>query len=85
MVSDEAYFAHLPSSTTYHRDLTSGQYRLLTQFIDAQRGKREVYNLFFNNCNDFVAGAADAIGLKVPPLHALPPPIFIRLLGDMNR
>jgi hypothetical protein len=84
MVGEEDYYANLPSSTTYHRNLTAEQYRRLTWYIDAERGEAKVYNLLFNNCNDFVAGAASAIGLKVPFLHALPPPLFILLLADMN-
>jgi hypothetical protein len=83
-VGQEDYYAKLPSSTVFHRNLTTEQYQHLTQYIDAERTEAQVYNLFFNNCNDFVAGAADAIGLKVPFLHALPPPLFIRLLAGMN-
>jgi hypothetical protein len=83
-VGQEDYYAKLPSSTVFHRNLSAEQYQHLTQYIDAERTEAPVYNLFFNNCNDFVAGAADAIGLKVPFLHALPPPLFIRLLAEMN-
>jgi hypothetical protein len=84
-VGEEDYYANLPSSTTYHRNLTAEQYRRLTRYIDGERVKPQVYNLFFNNCNDFVAGAADSIGLKVLFLHAIPPPLFIRLLAEMNK
>jgi hypothetical protein len=84
VVGDEDYYAKLPSSTTYHRNLTVEQYQRLTRFIDAERAKKQVYNLLFNNCNDFVAGAAEAVGLKVPFLHAMPPPLFILLLRDLN-
>ena len=83
-VSQEDYYAKLPSSTIFHRNLTAEQYRHLTQYIDKERTEAQIYNLFFNNCNDFVAGAADAIGLKVPFLRALPPPLFIQLLAEMN-
>jgi hypothetical protein len=83
-VGEEAYYAKLPSSVTFRRSLTAEQYERLTRYVDEQRGKSEVYNLFFNNCNDFVAGAAAAIGLKVPLLAALPPPLFIMLLRQMN-
>ena len=64
--------------------IAAEQYQRLTSYIDAERGEAKVYNLLFNNCNDFIAGAADAIGLKVPFLHALPPPLFIELLAEMN-
>jgi hypothetical protein len=84
VVGQEDYYAKLPSSTIFHRNLTAEQYQRLTSYIDAERGEAKVYNLLFNNCNDFIAGAADAIGLKVPFLHALPPPLFIELLAEMN-
>ena len=84
VVGQEDYYAKLPSSTIFHRNLTAEQYKRLTSYIDAERGEAKVYNLLFNNCNDFIAGAADAIGLKVPFLHALPPPLFIELLAEMN-
>ncbi len=74
----------MPSSSMYRRSLTDEQYRRLTSYIDAQRGQSKVYNLIFNNCNDFVAGAASAIGLKVPFSGAVPPPMFIWLLKEMN-
>jgi hypothetical protein len=83
-VGQEDYYAKLPSSTVFHRNLTAEQYQHLTQYIDSERTEAQIYNLFFNNCNDFVAGAANAIGLKVPFLHALPPPLFIQLLAEMN-
>jgi hypothetical protein len=78
-VGDEGYYASLPSSTTYHRNLTAEQHLRLTRYIDAEQAEPQIYNLLFNNCNDLVAGAANAIGLKVPFLHALPPPLFIVL------
>jgi hypothetical protein len=83
-VGAEDYYANLPSSTTFHQSLTAEQYGRLTQYIDAERAKPQVFNLIFNNCNDFVAGAAHAIGLKVPFLHMLPPTLFINLLAQMN-
>ena len=84
MVGEEAYYANLPSSTTFRRNLTPEQFRRLTWYIDAEKAEPKLYNLLFNNCNDFVAGAADAIGLKVPFFHAIPPPLFILLLAKMN-
>ncbi len=83
-VGQEDYYAKLQSEVVYHRSLTTEQYRRLTQYFDAERADDKVYNLLFNNCNDFVAGAADAVGLKVPFVHVLPPPMFIRLLAEMN-
>ncbi len=85
VVNDEAYYVDMPSSTVYHRNLTAEQYGRLTHFIEAESAGTQVYNLIFNNCNDFVARAADSVGLKVPFFHAMPPPMFISLLGDMNK
>jgi hypothetical protein len=84
IVGDEDYYANLPSSTTMHRNLTAEQYRQLTKYVDDERAQPQIYNLFFNNCNDFVAGAANAVGLRVPFFHAMPPPLFIQLLAEMN-
>jgi hypothetical protein len=81
---EEDYFANLPSSATFHRNLTAEQYERLTPYIDSERGKPQVFNLIFNNCNDFVAGAAHAIGLNAPFLRMLSPPYFIMLLDQMN-
>jgi hypothetical protein len=83
-VGAEDYYADLPSSATFHRNLTAEQYERLTRYIDSERGNPQVFNLIFNNCNDFVAGAAHAIGLNAPFLRMLPPPYFIMLLAQMN-
>ncbi len=84
MVGQEDYYAKLPSSTNYPSILTAEQYQRLTSYIDKERARPQVYNLFFNNCNDFVAGVANSVGLKTPFIRALPPPIFIGLLAEMN-
>ena len=83
-VGAEDYYADLPSSATFHRNLTAEQYERLTRYIDSERSKPQIFNLIFNNCNDFVAGAAHAVGLKAPFLRMLPPPFFIMLLAQMN-
>ena len=83
-VGQEDYYANLPSSATFHRNLTAEQYERLTRYIDSERAKPQVFNLIFNNCNDFVAGAAHAIGLKAPILRMLPPPLFVMLLAQLN-
>jgi hypothetical protein len=84
-VAPEDYYANLPSSIAFRRDLTAEQYERLTRYIDTERAKPHGYNLIFNNCNDFVAGAADAIGRIVPYLHMPALPLFIMLLARMNR
>jgi hypothetical protein len=83
-VGQEDYFANLPSSATFHRNLTAEQYGRLTDYIESERAKPQIFNLIFNNCNDFVAGAAHAIGLKAPILRMLPPPLFVMLLAQLN-
>lgn len=83
-VGAEDYYADLPSSATFHRNLTAEQYERLTDYIESERGKPQIFSLIFNNCNDFVAGAAHAIGLKAPILRMLPPPLFVMLLAQLN-
>jgi hypothetical protein len=83
-VGQEDYFANLPSSATFHRNLTAEQYERLTDYIESERAKPQIFSLVFNNCNDFVAGAAHAIGLKAPILRMLPPPLFVMLLAQLN-
>jgi hypothetical protein len=83
-VGQEDYYANLPSSATFHRNLTAEQYERLTGYIESERAKPQIFNLIFNNCNDFVAGAAHAIGLKAPILRMLPPPLFVMLLAQLN-
>jgi hypothetical protein len=40
--------------------------------------------MFLYNCNDFVADAAQAIGLKVPSDRFVPPPWFVHALSSLN-
>ena len=83
-IGAEDYYVNLPSPVTFHRNLTAEQYERLVGYIDSERAKPRVFNLIFNNCNDFVAGAAHAIGLKAPLLRMLPPTVFVKLLAQMN-
>jgi hypothetical protein len=84
VVGQEDYYAHLPANASFRLNLTAEQYQRLTSFIEAERAKQPAYSLFFHNCNDFVADAAKAIGLKVPFFRLVPPPVFITLLEEMN-
>jgi len=84
MIGQEDYFANLPSTATFHRNLTAEQYQRLTAYIASERARPQVFNLIFNNCNDFVAGAAHAIGLKAPALRILPPRAFVTQLAELN-
>ena len=58
--------------------------RLMT-FVRQWRKGPEPWSLLFNNCNDFIADAARAIGLRAPVGLALMPPYeHIRKLRQMN-
>jgi hypothetical protein len=83
-VGPEDYFANLPSAAIYHRNLTAEQYGRLTAYIQSEQSKPQVFNLIFHNCNDFVAGAAQAVGLKAPTVRISPPPVFINELARLN-
>jgi hypothetical protein len=83
-VGPEDYFAKLPSAATFHRNLTAEQYNRLTAYIQSEQAKPQIFNLLFNNCNDFVAGAAQAIGLKAPDARMSPPTVFINQLAQLN-
>jgi hypothetical protein len=74
----------LPDVNVYRRNLTPEQFARLTKFVDGETGKTKIWNMFLNNCNDFAADAAGAIGLKVPSDRFLPPPIFVHNLSDIN-
>ncbi len=75
----------LPVTETYRVPLTSGQYTKLMEFIEYWRQNVVLWNLFFNNCNDFIAGAARAVGLKAPKgLAVIPPSVHIRKLRRLN-
>jgi hypothetical protein len=83
-VGPEDYFANLPSAATFHRNLTAEQYERLTAYIRSEQAKPQVFNLIFHNCNDFVAGAANAIGLQAPAVRVSSPPAFINELAHLN-
>jgi hypothetical protein len=83
-VGPEDYFANLPSAATFHRNLTTEQYGRLTAYIESEKAKPQIFNLIFNNCNDFVAGAAVAIGLKAPFARISSPTVFINQLAQLN-
>jgi hypothetical protein len=74
----------IPDMNIYRRNITADQYQRLNAYIDSEKGKTKVWNMFVNNCNDFAADAAKAIGLKVPSERFMPPALFIMTLGNMN-
>jgi hypothetical protein len=83
-VGPEDYFANLPSAALYHRNLTAEQYGRLTAYIASEQAKPQTFNLIFHNCNDFVAGAAQAVGLRAPSVRISSPPVFINQLAQLN-
>lgn len=83
-VGPEDYFASLPSAATFHQNLTAEQYGRLTAYIKSGQARPQVFNLIFHNCNDFVAGAAQAIGLKAPVARISSPRAFINQLAQLN-
>ena len=74
----------IPDMNAYRKNITAEQYQRLTAYVDSEKGKTKVWNMFVNNCNDFAADAAKAIGLKVPEGRFMPPALFIMTLSDMN-
>lgn len=82
---DKSYMDQkLPDMNVYRRNITAEQYGRLNAFVDREKGKTKVWNMFVNNCNDFAADAARAIGLNVPSGRFMPPALFIMTLSDMN-
>ena len=74
----------IPDMNAYRRNITAQQYQALNAYIDGEKGKTKIWNMFVNNCNDFAADAALAIGLKVPSNRFMPPALFISILSNMN-
>jgi hypothetical protein len=74
----------LPDMNAYRRNLTTAQYQALNAYVDREKAKSKVWNMFVNNCNDFAAGAAEVVGLKVPSNRFLPSALFIMTLSNMN-
>ena len=74
----------MPDVAVFRHDLTAAQYARLMSFIAQEQGKSKVWNLFVNNCNDFAADAALAIGLKPPTDRFVLPGVFVRTLREMN-
>lgn len=83
-VGPEDYYKNLPAAAIFHRNLTAEQYERLTAYIRSEQATPQVFNLLFHNCNDFVAGAALAVGLKAPAVRMTSPPAFINELAQLN-
>ena len=74
----------LPDYNVYRRYLSSSDYQRLLTFVADEQKQPKVWNMFVNNCNDFAADAAQAIGLRVPGDRFVPPPLFVLMLSNMN-
>ncbi len=68
----------------YRRNLTATEYQHLIAYVAEQRQRHKVWNIFLNNCNDFAADAALAVGLKVPADRFIISPLFVLMLSSMN-
>ncbi len=74
-----------PTVETYRVQLTPQQHASLLDFIKDWRRTAGPWNLVFNNCNDFAAAAARAVGLRAPEgLSAVPPYLHIRKMRTLN-
>jgi len=57
----------LPVTSRYRRNLNAEQYRKLLAALSAAKANKSPYwNAVTNNCNHFIGGLAQAVGLKVP-------------------
>jgi hypothetical protein len=58
----------LPVASSYMRPLNAAQYtRLQVALREAQAQRQPYWNAITNNCNHFIGGLAQAVGLRVPP------------------
>lgn len=72
-----------PVTRVYRRGLSTAQYRKIVAYVARARSNAQLWNLLGNNCNDFVSGAAEAIGLRTPST-LLPPDDFVEALKLYN-
>lgn len=74
-----------PVVEKFRVNLTPSSYESLMRFVRQRRQDTAVWSLMFNNCNDFVADAARAVGLRVPSGPSVTPPYaHVRRLRQMN-
>ena len=74
-----------PVVEQFRVNLTPSEYGSLMRFVRQRRQNTAMWNLILNNCNDFVADAARAVGLNVPSGPSVTPPYaHIRRLREMN-
>jgi hypothetical protein len=74
----------LPDRSYYRRWITAADYERLLQYIASAIATTHLFNIFTNNCNDFAAGAAKTIGLRVPSNRFSLPEVFIADLVKLN-
>ena len=69
----------------YRVALDKSRHDKLLAFVKKWRSGGEAWSLIFNNCNDFIAGAARSVGLDAPVGLALMAPYrHIRKLRELN-
>ena len=69
---------------SYRRKLTTQQYKSLVAAVETAKKHPSHWNVVFQNCNDFVAAMAHAVGLKAPPNLVLPY-VYITALRNLNQ
>lgn len=67
-----------------YNNMTAADYQRLTQYVANAESGVHLFNVFTNNCNDFAAGAAKTIGLRIPSNTFTYPDHFIAELGRLN-
>jgi hypothetical protein len=74
----------LPVSSSYRRKLSAAEYqKLLAAVRVAKANKQPYWNAISNNCNHFVAGLAQAIGMRTPS-DLVVSYAFVPALRDLN-
>ncbi len=74
----------LPDMRVYRRSITAVEYERLMRYVAEARANMHLFNMFTNNCNDFAAGAAKTVGLKIPFNTFARPEAFIADLAKLN-
>lgn len=74
----------LPDTNRFRVTISPAQYESLVRYVEQEQQTTHYWNMFMNNCNDFAAGAAKAIGLKVPGARFIPSGVFVLTLSSLN-
>jgi hypothetical protein len=72
-----------PVTETYLRFVTAEEFAKITAAIRRLRANSQLWNALLNNCNDFAAELAQALGLRTPSTLLIPE-LFVSELREMN-